>query len=114
MQVEITERAVEELQTRKTLKEGRVLFISHETEGLGCVVNGVSDLISVQKSSLPPTAILLETKPEPWSVAIDKKVDWIYDENLKIDFNDTASSFQLKSPNEMLNPRMTLREEAEV
>ncbi|WP_187254476.1 iron-sulfur cluster biosynthesis family protein [Alkalicoccus halolimnae] len=114
MQVEITERAVEELQMRKILKEGSVLFISHETEGLGCVVNGVSDLVAVQKSSLPPTAVFLDTKPESWSVAIDKKVDWIYDESLKIDFNDTASSFQLKSPNQMLNPRMTLREEAEV
>ncbi|TVP82708.1 MAG: iron-sulfur cluster biosynthesis family protein [Alkalicoccus sp.] len=109
MKVEITDRAVEELKQKGFLPEESVLFISHETEGTGCVVNGVSDLVSLKSGDLPNSAVRLETIPGKFTAALDKRVDWIYDEHLIIDFNDTPSMFQLKSPNQMLNPRMTYR-----
>ncbi|WP_160058033.1 iron-sulfur cluster biosynthesis family protein [Alkalicoccus saliphilus] len=109
MKVEITDRAVEELRQKEFLPEESVLFISHETAGTGCVVNGVSDLIAMKSEDLPDAAVRLETVPHEFTAAIDKRVDWIYDEHLIVDFNDTPSMFQLKSPNQMLNPRMTYR-----
>lgn len=84
-----------------------ILLLQYETDGCGCLVNGVIKLVEVKKDNLTDQEVLLDTEPAPLKVAIQKSVEWVYDDALKIDFSDTANMFQLKSPNQMLNPRMT-------
>ncbi|SDN42113.1 iron-sulfur cluster biosynthesis family protein [Alkalicoccus daliensis] len=109
MKVEITNAALEKLSEMNFPEELNVLFISHETAGTGCVVNGVSDLVLTSESQLPQSISFIETNADSFLAALDSRVDWIYEENMKIDYNEKAGAFQLSSPAQMLNPRMKVR-----
>ncbi|QKS70906.1 iron-sulfur cluster biosynthesis family protein [Paenalkalicoccus suaedae] len=111
MNITLTQDAIDQMKERVSFTAEEALFLSHETKGTGCVVNGVSDLIVMKKNELPDVAAFIKTVPEDYTVAIDKRVDWVYDENLIIDYKADKQMFQLKSPNQMLNPRMTFRNE---
>lgn len=109
MKLEITQHAREKLSSVKALSDQTVLFISHETEGTGCVVNGVSELIVTEQSQLPEEAAFISC--EGYQAAIDQRMEWIYEEQLTLEFNESSQMFQLKTPNQMLNPRMKMRME---
>lgn len=114
MKLQITDRAAEELHSLNEEKSMDTLYISHETEGTGCVVNGVSDLIFTDHTLLPEEASYIDCSEDKFQAAIDKRVDWIYEESLILEFNEVSHMFQLKSPNQMLNPRMKLRMQEKV
>ncbi|SER68967.1 iron-sulfur cluster biosynthesis family protein [Salipaludibacillus aurantiacus] len=104
MILEVTKRAQKKLEELGLKPNESVLLIIYETDGCGCAVSGISKLQEVKPETLTEEEKMIETEPAPYRAAIQKRAEWAYDENLKIDFS--ANTFQLKSPNEMLNPRM--------
>ncbi|RKL68715.1 heme biosynthesis protein HemY [Salipaludibacillus neizhouensis] len=107
MEVFITNEAINVINETASLQEDQVLFIQYETDGCGCVVSGVSQLVELKEQDITDRELLIETTPLPFRVAIEKRVEWIYDEKLIIDFSKNANMLQLKSPNQMINPRMS-------
>ncbi|MCE7794260.1 iron-sulfur cluster biosynthesis family protein [Salipaludibacillus sp. CUR1] len=107
MILEVTKRAQNKLEELGFKPNESVLLIIYETDGCGCAVNGVSRLQEVKPETLTEEEKMVETESSPYRTAIQKRAEWAYDEKLKIDFSLSANTFQLKSPNEMLNPRMS-------
>ncbi len=98
MNITITEDAAKELKNKIGEHSG-YLKIQNVMEGLACGA-GVPTLLFV--SSMDEKAeILIETNNRP---VLMEKSDLIYfDEELKIDYSDSANSFQLKSPQQIVN-----------
>lgn len=48
-----------------------------------------------------------EISTEAGSIYIEKSKEVFFDESMTIDYSDQANCFQLKSPNQYLNPRMS-------
>ncbi|MDQ0254402.1 uncharacterized protein YqkB [Evansella vedderi] len=105
MNIRLTESAQHVLNTRSSKIEDNILFIKYDTEGCGCVVSGVSKLLEIE--AIDEKLELVETSPCTYKVAYEKQYEWAYDENLIIDFNSASNTFMLKSPNQILNPRMS-------
>ncbi|MET3696220.1 uncharacterized protein YqkB [Bacillus oleivorans] len=106
MFITVTETALAEIAKKLKMKEN-VLRLHYDTEGCGCAVSGV------------PT-LYLEQASHPKDLQADCNVDIkIYynpqhqiflGEKLTIDFSKKANTFQLKTPDEILSPRMRLIE----
>lgn len=105
MDIELTATAVKELIERSSSIKDNILFIQYDTEGCGCVVSGVSKL--VEKHEITDRDSLAKTTPDGIKVAFEKQYEWAYDEKVIIDFNVRGNTFMLKSPNQILNPRMS-------
>ncbi|MDQ6418123.1 iron-sulfur cluster biosynthesis family protein [Paenibacillus sp. LHD-117] len=73
------------------------LKLLHDTEGCGCVMSGVPALQLVSA----PSALDREAKGEPFSFYYEPRHEVFYDEPLKIDYNETAGSFSLRSDNQI-------------
>jgi uncharacterized protein YqkB len=109
LKVEITDLAAQKITEQGTNLPKNILLLEYETDGCGCVVNGVSTLVEIAEDDLTDQEIVLDTEPKSFRVAIQKRVEWVYDDEVKIDYSDTANILQLKSPNQMLNPRMAFK-----
>lgn len=103
MEIRVTERAAQKIAERLQHREG-YLKLKYDTEGCGCVVSGVAALWIV--SDLDDDDMEVETAAG--SIYVEKSKLVFLDENMIIDFSDQANCFQLKSPNQYLNPRMSL------
>ena len=102
MTVTITKSATEELNKKIGAQMG-YLKIQYVTEGLACGA-GVPTLLFV--SSINETEdILFETNNRP--VLLGKSQLINFDDELKIDYSDSVNSFQLKSPQQIINGRMS-------
>ena len=102
MNITVTEKAVKKIEERKGQSAG-FLKLKYDTEGCGCVVSGVTALWLVKELDEDDQEILTNAGP----IYIEKSKAVFLDENLKIDFSESSNTFQLKSPNEYLNPRMS-------
>ncbi|WP_010284441.1 iron-sulfur cluster biosynthesis family protein [Bacillus timonensis] len=109
MNVSFTDRAIEKLNTQIKNKD-RKLKLKYETEGCGCVVSGVTALWLVDSGD--EDDITLHTNYQPLLVEKSKMV--FLDETMTIDFIEAANCYMLKSPNEILNPRLRLVEVSDV
>lgn len=104
MFITVTDKAAEEIKKRLT-PDQEIVRLVYETEGCGCAVSGVPALY-IEKTSFP--------KDEEAENNSDFKVFYnpqhqvFLADHLTIDFSEKANIFQLKTPNEMLNPRMRL------
>lgn len=107
MKIQVTDIARQKMVEQGLDVELNILLLQYETEGCGCLVNGVTKLVEINEDNLTEQEILIDTEPAPFKVAIQKSVEWVYDDELKLDFSESANMLQLKSPNQMLNPRMT-------
>ncbi|MFD1777226.1 MULTISPECIES: iron-sulfur cluster biosynthesis family protein [Fredinandcohnia] len=105
MNVTFSERAIEKLNSQIKNKDNK-LKLKYETEGCGCVMSGVTALWLVDSGD--EDDLILETNYQPLLVEKSKMV--FLDENMTVDFIETANCFMLKSPNEILNPRLRLVE----
>ncbi|MEH7388560.1 iron-sulfur cluster biosynthesis family protein [Bacillus sp. JJ1521] len=105
MNVTFTERAIEKLNTQIKNKDKK-LKLKYETEGCGCVMSGVTALWLVDSGD--EDDLTLETNYQPLLVEKSKMV--FLDEKMTVDFVETANCYMLKSPNEILNPRLRLVE----
>lgn len=105
MNITITAAAAEKIHALKNRETG-TLKLKWDTEGNGCVLNGVPTLWYVDEADADHD-VLLETNEMP--ILVEKPKMVFYDEEIKIDFSQEAGMFQLKSPNQMLNGRMAFR-----
>ncbi|WP_449536845.1 iron-sulfur cluster biosynthesis family protein [Ferdinandcohnia sp. Marseille-Q9671] len=109
MKVTFTERAIEKLNSQ-IKNEDKKLKLKYQTEGCGCVMSGVTALWLVESEDYDD--LTLETNYRPLLVEKSKMV--FLDENMTVDVVETANCYQLRSPNEILNPRLRFVEMSEV
>lgn len=102
MEITITDIAAKKIE-EKTGEQKGFLKLKYDTEGCGCVVSGVTALWLVNEIDEDDRAI----ETTIGSIYVEKSKEVFLNENLKIDFSSSSNSFQLKSPNEILNPRMS-------
>ncbi|GIN60643.1 hypothetical protein J27TS8_06360 [Robertmurraya siralis] len=102
MEITITDIAAKKIE-EKTGEQKGFLKLKYDTEGCGCVVSGVTALWLVNEIDEDDRAI----ETTIGSIYVEKSKEVFLNENLKIDFSSSSNSFQLKSPNEFLNPRMS-------
>ncbi|RFU69189.1 iron-sulfur cluster biosynthesis family protein [Bacillus sp. V59.32b] len=102
MNIEWTEGAIKKA-TEKVNGQNGYLTLKYDTDGCGCVVSGVTALWFAD--DVEQNSERIETNYLP--VYIEKSKMIFMDDVMKIDFVPDANSFQLKSPNGMLNPRMS-------
>ena len=102
MQITITPAAAEKIHALKNRENG-ILKLKWDTEGNGCVLNGIPTLWYVDEADADHD-VLLETNE--MSILVEKPKMVFYDEEVKIDYSQEAGMFQLKSPNQILNGRM--------
>lgn len=104
MQLTFTKEAIEQLAPKLEENKNRVLKLKYDTEGCGCVMSGVTALWLVGEQDADD--VKLETNDVPLYVEKTKMV--FLDDQLTISFNKTANCYMLKSPSQILNPRMSL------
>lgn len=102
MEITITEAAAQKIGQRINGKAG-FLKLKYDTEGCGCVVSGITALWLV--NDLEDEDVAIETNDK--TVYIEKSKAVFLDEKMKIDFSENSNTFQLKSPNQILNGRMS-------
>jgi uncharacterized protein YqkB len=103
MEIILTAAAAEKIKDRTSGRDG-YLKLKYDTDGCGCAVNGVIALWFVPEIEDHDMAI--ETNDRP--IYVEKAKIVFFDEHMKIDFSKETNSFQLKSPSEILNGRMSL------
>jgi len=103
MNITFTERAMQLLQSVLTNTK-KQLKLTYDTDGCGCAVSGVPTLWLVDQAEEDDIAI--ETNYVP--VLLEKSRLVFYDDNMVIDAVEGAGCFLLKSPNQILNPRMSI------
>ncbi|MGJ7921260.1 iron-sulfur cluster biosynthesis family protein [Neobacillus sp. LXY-4] len=103
MQIIITEEAGKKL-TEKTAGKDGYLKLVYDIEDCGCAVNGVPVLWFVKELSGDE----VEVKTNKCTIYMEKDKLVFFDETMSLDFSVTANCFQLKSPSQYLNPRMSL------
>ncbi|MFY4775884.1 iron-sulfur cluster biosynthesis family protein [Metabacillus sp. RGM 3146] len=104
MNITFTEAAIKQINGKRDGKSDRKMKLVYDTEGCGCVVDGVAVLWLTD--DIDDTDLKVSTND--LQVYMDKSAIVYLDENLTVDFSETASTFKLKSPSQMLNPRMSL------
>lgn len=103
MEITFTEEAINKIIERLAGKEPNFLFLDYDIEGCGCVMSGVCQL--TLKDEQASGDLLIETNFLP--VIIEGKYQVFFDDKMKIDFQANYNCFQLKSDNQILNPRMS-------
>lgn len=103
MEITVTEKAMEKIEGKIGAAKG-FLKLKYDTEGCGCVVSGVAALWLVEELDEDDREVKTNARP----IYVEKSKEIYLEEELKIDFSETANCFQLKSPNQYLNPRMSL------
>ncbi|AZB43445.1 iron-sulfur cluster biosynthesis family protein [Bacillus sp. FJAT-42376] len=104
MNVTFTEKAMERIAPSLREHPEARLKLKYDTEGCGCVVSGVAALWLVKETEEDDLKIETNFKP----VYLEKTKMVFLDENMTVDFLESANTFALKSPSQMLNPRMSL------
>jgi uncharacterized protein YqkB len=102
MNIEWTDEAIQKVSEKVDGKVGHIT-LKYDTDGCGCVVNGVTALSFADEFDVDNEKIDTNYLP----VYIEKSKMIFMDDKMKIDFLPDINSFQLKSPNGMLNPRMS-------
>ncbi|RLQ90652.1 iron-sulfur cluster biosynthesis family protein [Falsibacillus albus] len=104
MKITITEQAAAKIR-EKMNGSSKLLKLKYETEGCGCVMSGVPTLTAVGPDDLIESDdVLLDTNEMP--IYVEKSKMIFLDDILKIDFSEASNTYQLKSPNQILNGRM--------
>jgi uncharacterized protein YqkB len=106
--ITFTDKAIKQL-TPILTQAGRMLKLKYDTDGCGCLVDGVIALWLVDEADDDDIAV--ETNFVP--VLVEKSRLVFYDEVMTIDVVEGTSSFLLKSSGQILNPRMPLIEVSE-
>ncbi len=108
MKITITDRAAEKILEFRKGKQG-LLKLKYDTEECGCVMCGVTNLWIVNQ--LEDDDYAVETNHD--SIYVEKSKEVFLDDILTIDFHNGMNCFQLKSPNQYLNPRMSIFDKRE-
>ncbi|MBA2873343.1 iron-sulfur cluster biosynthesis family protein [Thermaerobacillus caldiproteolyticus] len=108
MNIAFTDKAIEKLKPILT-STNKQLKLKYDTDGCGCVVSGVTALWLVKQADADD--VVVETNYVP--VLLEKSRLVFFDDEMTIDVVEGAGCFQLKSPSQILNPRMSLVEMSE-
>lgn len=108
MNIEWTEQAINKVSEKIDGKQGHIT-LNYDTDGCGCVMSGVTALSFADSYGQDNEKI--ETNFLP--VYLEKSKMIFLDESMKIDFLPEVNSFQLRSPNGILNPRMSFFDRTE-
>ncbi len=108
MNIIFTDKAIEKLKPILT-NTNKQLKLKYDTDGCGCVVSGVTALWLVTQADADD--VIVETNYVP--VLLEKSRLVFFDDEMTIDVVEAAGCFQLKSPSQILNPRMSLVEMSE-
>lgn len=103
MQMTITEAAEKKLNERIAGKPGYLKLV-YDIEGCGCAVSGVPTLWLVDVVGADD----IELKTATRSIYMEKEKQIFFDETMSLDFHVNSNCFQLKSPGQYLNARMSL------
>ncbi|MED3571761.1 iron-sulfur cluster biosynthesis family protein [Cytobacillus praedii] len=104
MEIIVTEEAEKKIKAKRSGKNSSHLKLKYDTEGCGCVVSGVAALWLVNELEDDDH----EIHTNIGSIYIEKSKEVFFEETMTIAFSEKANCFQLKSPNQYLNPRMSL------
>ncbi|TDL34669.1 iron-sulfur cluster biosynthesis family protein [Jeotgalibacillus sp. S-D1] len=104
MQITITDAAAEKIREKIQNQHG-YLKLKYDTEGTGCVMNGVPILWHVNEPV--EGDIKIETNQMP--ILVEKSKMVFYDKEIKIDYSNQSGMFQLKSPGQTINGRMSFK-----
>ncbi|WP_219837549.1 iron-sulfur cluster biosynthesis family protein [Paenibacillus sp. R14(2021)] len=96
MHFTFTDRAVEQLNA-PLADENKHLKLLYDTEGCGCVANGIPTLLLVNEPD--PDDKLGEGAP--YSVWYEPRYEVFFEPELKVDFNASRNAFVLKSDNQI-------------
>lgn len=102
MKLKVTEAASKKLDEKISGKQGYVK-LKYDIDGCGCAVSGVAALWFEGEKDAEEHQISIGGIP----IYIDKAREVFFDEEMTLDYKETNGCFQLKSPNEYLNPRMS-------
>ena len=102
MYIEWTDQALTKI-TEKINSANGYLLLKYDTEGCGCLVDGVTALWLVDE--LDDDFEKVETNG--LTIYVEKSKMIFLDEIMKIKFESTANCFMLTSPNQILNPRLS-------
>jgi uncharacterized protein YqkB len=103
MEVTFTNEAINNITDKLGGTRPKFLFLDYDIEGCGCVMSGVTQL--TYKDELFPGDLQIETNFLP--LIIEEKYKVFFDEKMTIDYQAKYNAFQLKSPNQILNPRLS-------
>jgi uncharacterized protein YqkB len=109
MKITITEAAAAKLAEKLEGKQGYVK-LKYDIDGCGCAVNGVAVLWL--ENELDETETEISTNGI--KMYIEKSKEVFFADEMTIDYSQTSGCYQLKSPNEYLNPRMSFFDKTEV
>lgn len=102
MEITITEKAAAKISQKMEGQNGYLKLV-YDTDDCGCAVNGVVALWLVPE--LETEDIKAKTNGHP--VYMQKSKLIFFDEKMTIDFSETSNTFQLKSPQQILNGHMS-------
>ncbi len=102
MKLKITETASNKLSEKIAGRQG-FIKLKYDIDGCGCAVNGVAALWFESATDGEEHPIATGGIP----IYIEKAKEVFFAEEMTLDFKETNGCFQLKSPNEYLNPRMS-------
>ncbi len=109
MNITITDKAAEKINKYRVGRNGW-LKLKYDIEDCGCVMCGVTNLWLVSKLEEDD----YEIQTNNGGIYVEKSKEVFLDDVLTIDFNETSHCFQLKSPNQYLNPRMSLLDKSKL
>lgn len=101
MKITITPRAAVKLAEKLQGKAGYIK-LKYDTEGCGCIVNGVSALWLVKELEKDDH----EVQTDFTSIYVEPSKEIFLAEEMTIDYREQSRCFQLKNKYEYLNPRL--------
>ncbi|MCA1058237.1 iron-sulfur cluster biosynthesis family protein [Rossellomorea aquimaris] len=105
MKIQLTNEATRKIQDKMNIEnKPGYLKLKYDTEGCGCVVSGIPTLWFV---SHPVEGEDVQIETNSYPILVEKSKMVFLDEELKIDFSPQSNTFQLKSPGQIINGRMS-------
>ncbi|WP_338442790.1 iron-sulfur cluster biosynthesis family protein [Bacillus spizizenii] len=104
MNIHVTDAAKQALQQAFDANPGKKAQLRYDAEGCGCAVSGVPTIWLAEE--LTGQCERLETNGILLYIQSSQKV--FFDDQMTIDYNEKAKTLALKSPAEMLSPRMSI------
>lgn len=103
MYIQITEPAASFIKKRQEEHEARELLLRYDSDGCGCAVSGIP-MIWLTSERTGEWEQLQHNQSFKLYIHTAQKV--FFDEEMTIDFNEKANTLMLKSPQQILSPRM--------
>ncbi|MDG5788757.1 iron-sulfur cluster biosynthesis family protein [Evansella sp. AB-P1] len=111
MNIQITKSAFSELSNRSNTFLDNYLSLKYDIDGCGCVVSGVIHLVEVELTEIEESLVLAKSNLPNVKVVYERQYEWVYDDDMLIDYESKVNSFILKSSNQIFNPRMKFIQE---